>query len=134
MGTKYTRNLQRNFVTMKSYHRSLNWLHQCCASVIMKRAVHMTTRCQKVGDVGPALNQHCSNETSDSDQFIRHCKEEKIQFNIQYNLYLLPEIDNFCYYPANTKHLYNICTMLDQRRRRWADVVQMLYKCFVCAG
>ena len=34
-------------------------------------------------------------------------------------------------YPANTKHLYNICTMLDQRRRRWADAVQMLYKCFV---
>ena len=30
--------------------------------------------------------------------------------------------------PVNTKHLYNICTMLDQRRGRWADVVQMLYK------
>ena len=29
-------------------------------------------------------------------------------------------------YPVNTKHLYSICTMLDQRRRRWADVVQML--------
>ena len=27
--------------------------------------------------------------------------------------------------PANTKHLYNICAMLDHRRRRWADVVQM---------
>ena len=36
-------------------------------------------------------------------------------------------------YPVNTKHLYSICTMLDQRRRRWADVVQMLYKCFVFA-
>ena len=35
--------------------------------------------------------------------------------------------------PANTKHLYDICTMLDQRRRRLADVVQMLYKCFVFA-
>ena len=33
-----------------------------------------------------------------------------------------------------TKHLYNICTMLDQRRRRWAGVVQMLYKCFVSVG
>ena len=32
---------------------------------------------------------------------------------------------------ANTKHLYNICTLLDQRRRRWADVVQMIYKCVV---
>ena len=37
--------------------------------------------------------------------------------------------------PVNTKHLYNICTMLDQRRRRWSDVVQILYKCFcVCWG
>ena len=35
---------------------------------------------------------------------------------------------------ANTNHLYNMCTMLDQRRRRWADVVEMLYKCFVFAG
>ena len=24
--------------------------------------------------------------------------------------------------------------MLDQRRRRWADVVEMLYKCLVFAG
>ena len=36
--------------------------------------------------------------------------------------------------PVNTKHLYSICTMLDQRRKRWADVVQMLYKCFVFTG
>ena len=36
--------------------------------------------------------------------------------------------------PSNTKHLHNICTMLAQRRRRWADVVQMLYKCFVLLG
>ena len=30
--------------------------------------------------------------------------------------------------PVNIKHLYNICTMVDQRRGLWADVVQMLYK------
>ena len=36
--------------------------------------------------------------------------------------------------PVNTKLLYNICTILGQRRRRWADAVQMLYKCFVFAG
>ena len=35
---------------------------------------------------------------------------------------------------ANTKHLFDICAMLDQRRRRWADVAQMLHKCFVFAG
>ena len=38
------------------------------------------------------------------------------------------------YNQANTKHLYSICKMLGQRRRRWTDVVQMLYKCFVFAG
>ena len=36
--------------------------------------------------------------------------------------------------PVNTKHLYNICTLSDQRRRRWAGVVQMLYKSLVFAG
>ena len=36
--------------------------------------------------------------------------------------------------PVNTKQLYNICAMLDQRRRRWADVAQRSYKCFVPAG
>ena len=35
--------------------------------------------------------------------------------------------------PVKTKHWYSICTMLDQRRRRWADVVQMLYKRLVFA-
>ena len=38
-------------------------------------------------------------------------------------------------FPVNTTHLYNIYTMLDQRRKRWADAVQMLYKCvFLFAG
>ena len=36
--------------------------------------------------------------------------------------------------PLRTKHLYDICAMLDQRRRSWADIVQMLYECFVFAG
>ena len=36
--------------------------------------------------------------------------------------------------PVNRKHLYNICTMLDQRRRRWAVVVHMLCKSFVFVG
>ena len=37
----------------------------------------------------------------------------------------------FLTYPVSTKHLNNICTMLDQRRRRWVDIVQMFYKCFL---
>ena len=36
--------------------------------------------------------------------------------------------------PADTKHLYNICTTSAQRLRRWPNVVQMLYKCFAFAG
>ena len=37
---------------------------------------------------------------------------------------------------VNTNYLYNIYTMLDkcQWQRRWADVVKMLYKCFVFTG
>ena len=40
--------------------------------------------------------------------------------------------------PANTKHLYNICTTSAQRLRRWSNIVQkqnkMLHKCFVFTG
>ena len=36
--------------------------------------------------------------------------------------------------PVTRRHLYNIYTMLEQRRRRWADVVYMLCKCFVLTG
>ena len=36
--------------------------------------------------------------------------------------------------PANTKHLYTICTTSSKRLRRWSNIVQMLYKCCVFAG
>ena len=37
--------------------------------------------------------------------------------------------------PLNKKHFCSYCTMLAQRRSPvWADVVQMLYRCFVFAG
>ena len=39
-----------------------------------------------------------------------------------------------CCCQATTKHLYNICTTSAQPLWRWADVVQMLWKCFVFAG
>ena len=35
--------------------------------------------------------------------------------------------------PANTKHLYNTCTSSAQQLRRWSNIVQLLYKCFVFA-
>ena len=42
-------------------------------------------------------------------------------------------IQECCVIPANTKHLYNICTTSARRFRRWPNIVQMLYKCFcVC--
>ena len=44
--------------------------------------------------------------------------------------YLIAAIFNFSS-PANTKHLHSFCTTSAQRLRRWADVVQKLYKCFV---
>ena len=37
-------------------------------------------------------------------------------------------------FPANTKHLSNICTTSAQRLRRWSNIVQLLYKCFVFPG
>ena len=37
-------------------------------------------------------------------------------------------------YPAITKHLHNICTTSTERLRRSANIVQMLYKCFVFSG
>ena len=36
--------------------------------------------------------------------------------------------------PANAKHWYTVCTTSAQRLRRWAGVVQMVYKCFAFTG
>ena len=36
--------------------------------------------------------------------------------------------------PVNTKHLYDIYTTSAQRLRRWSNIVEMLYKCFVFTG
>ena len=55
--------------------------------------------------------------------------------NINLTLAERPGLGVYIYrprYSVNTKHLYNICTMSVQRLRRWTDIVQMLYKCFVC--
>ena len=40
----------------------------------------------------------------------------------------------FWTYPANTKHLYNICTTWAQRLRRWSNIVQMLYNVLCLLG
>ena len=37
-------------------------------------------------------------------------------------------------YPANTTHLPNVWPMLGQRRRRWANIGQILGRCSVFAG
>ena len=36
--------------------------------------------------------------------------------------------------PVNTEHFYNICTTSAQLFRRWSNIIQMLYKCFVFTG
>ena len=50
-----------------------------------------------------------------------------------YSCYLL-FVTCYIFYPAKTKFLHNICTILGQRWRRWTDVVLMLYKYFLFAG
>ena len=37
-------------------------------------------------------------------------------------------------FPANTEHLYNICTTSAQRPQRWSNIVQMFCVCWVRAG
>ena len=37
-------------------------------------------------------------------------------------------------YTSKHKHLYSICATSAQRLRRWADIVQMLYKCLCLLG
>ena len=63
---------------------------------------------------------------------------ELLLWNVQFWYWKADSALWFCratdIYLANTKHLYNICTMLVQHLRRWANVVQMLCKCFVFAG
>ena len=34
-------------------------------------------------------------------------------------------------FPANTRHSLKVCPMLDQRRRRWANIGQTLGECLV---
>ena len=53
------------------------------------------------------------------------------RINISSNLhnYIISNLGAISTHPANTKPLYNIT--LDERRRRWADVVLLLYKYFV---
>ena len=36
--------------------------------------------------------------------------------------------------PSKHKHLHNICTAPAQRLRRWSNILQMFYKCFVLTG
>ena len=43
-------------------------------------------------------------------------------------------VTGFLSHPVDTKHLYDICTMLAQRRRRWASMLQMLYNCLCLLG
>ena len=38
------------------------------------------------------------------------------------------------YLPGRFTHFCGICAALEQCQRRWADVVQMMYECFMFAG
>ena len=90
----------------------MNILSYFCQRWVIQQTPHIdpvSIRCWvTVCDAGPALIQHKSMSLVCLECILR-------------------------IFPANTKKLRNICAMLDQRRRRWADVVQMLYTCFVFA-
>ena len=75
------------------------------------------------------LNSRQSRQQSPSSRFLARYLQPYLQI-----LHFGSALHHSGINPANTKHLYNICTMLDQRRRRWADVVQMLCKWFVFPG
>ena len=79
---------------------------------------------QQVRDVKPVLLQCWATVCNASPTF--HLKQH--QFNVLYFMCIQHG------FPANTKHLYNICTTSAQRLRRWSNIVQMVYKCFVFAG
>ena len=63
---------------------------------------------------------------------INHNQQSSVKYHSSATLYTIG--DKYSSYPVNTGYLYNICTMLDQRRRRWSDVVRMEFKCFVFSG
>ena len=61
------------------------------------------------------------------DVFAKYYKHDKyLILSLSNNLINIPMLTGY----GSTHHLYNICTMLDQRQRRWADVLQM-YKCML---
>ena len=64
---------------------------------------------------------------------ISECHEKNGQYILHLHQILDQPLSRPCI-PTNTKHLYNICTMLDQRLRRSSNIVQMSYKCVVFAG
>ena len=117
----------------------LYWVYMCSNQmgdadpVLVQRILPMLISCwANIADGDSTLSQHC----------MGRCTGALLVVFLVGPTYLRNTLRPLCGSegfigpsgPANTKHMYNICTMLDQRRRRWADVVQMLYKCFVFAG
>ena len=51
-----------------------------------------------------------------------------------YPVFIAPQVWIITHDLWYTKHLYNMCTKLAQRLRRWPNIVQMLYKYFVFTG
>ena len=57
-----------------------------------------------------------------------------LKFKFVFSSFMSIAIPSTKIHTLNAKHLYYICTTSHQRRRRWGDVVQMLYRCFVLMG
>ena len=97
-----------------------------------------------VCDAVPAIKQHCVNASylpghhkAWGTSCTSYCPGDTniVTTDAQLHNYNIPIVRLWLSTPlVNTKYLYSICTMLAQRRRRLADVVQVVYKCFVFAG
>ena len=126
-------------------HAAQGWV--CVGSDSQSITWHCPGRCQHVTEsytyrymylwtrAQHSTTSSMATETVGLLQFwFRYCREYHHGYLIRVHRKTVSRDSLLFSITANTKHLYNICTMLDQRWERWADVVQMLYKCFVFAG
>ena len=111
---------RKQLATKSLIHSHIKYPH-CLVTCVPRKHKTFVSHLYNVGPTSETLGRHCTNVI----QMFCVCWVKPNN-----SKYLLTKY-KMSSYPANTNHLYNICTMLDQRRRRWPDVVQMLYTCFM---
>ena len=102
-----------NFYTEYSQDSNFEFCVTDRSSITHPRAPILTVR-MRCNVVASLCVRHCVRCTANSDDLNRAWRK--------------PDGITF---PVKTKHLYNICTKLDQRWRRWADVLKMWCRCYL---